>query len=155
MRLSLTVVLVFAIVFLSCRDRIKPIPVEPIPEVPNPYLGKWENVEFKLFNYYSLENGLSSNKIDSSFFGKYLYKYNFISNTELELNYGDTQKVIQPLSIINENTFSIKPISGQSKEYNVLRVSSNELILENLEPSFVTATTRFTVKKREIWKKIP
>jgi hypothetical protein len=155
MRLSFTIILVLTIAFLACRERIKPIPKEVIPEVPNPYLGKWENIEFKLFNYYSLENGLTSNKIDSSTFGKYLYKYNFISNTELELNYGDTQKVIQPFSIINDNTISIKAISGQSKEYNVLRITSNELILENLEPSFVTPTTRYTVKKREIWKKIP
>jgi hypothetical protein len=155
MRLSFTVVLGLSIIFSGCRERVKLIPVEPIPEVPNPYLGKWENIEYKLFNYYSLENGVSSNKIDSSTFGKYLYKYNFISNTELELNYGDTQKVIQPFSIINGNTISIKAISGQSKEYNVLRITADELRLENLEPSFVTPTTRYTVKKREIWKKIP
>jgi hypothetical protein len=122
--------------------------MEPMPEVPNPYLGKWENLEYKLFNYYSLENGVSSNKIDSSAFDKYTFKYNFISNTELELNYGDTQKVIQPFSIINDNTISIKAISGQSKEFTVLKVTANELRLENLEPSFVTPTTRYTVRKR-------
>jgi hypothetical protein len=155
MRFSLPIILGLSIALSACRERVKLIPMEPMPEVPNPYLGKWENLEYKLFNYYSLENGVSSNKIDSSAFDKYTFKYNFISNTELELNYGDTQKVIQPFSIINDNTISIKAISGQSKEFTVLKVTANELRLENLEPSFVTPTTRYTVRKREIWKKIP
>jgi hypothetical protein len=139
---------------LSCRP-VKPIPIEPEPVVPNPYLGRWENIEYRFFNSYSLENGIATNRIDSSIFGKYEYKYNFISNTSLELNYGDTQKVTLPFTIINDKTISIKFISSISKEYNVLKVDGSNLILESQEPSVSLPTTRYTSKKREIWKKLP
>jgi hypothetical protein len=129
--------------------------MEPEPEVPNPYLGKWQNEEYKFFNTYSLDNNAPSNKIDSSNSGKYKYTYNFISNTALELNYGDTQKVTQPFNIINDKTISIRAITGVNTEYNVIRVNATELILENQEPSFVSASTKYISKKREIWKKLP
>ncbi len=150
----LLLVFSFSTFLFGCRP-VKPVPKEPEPEVKNPYLGKWENIEYKFFNIYSLENSLPSNRIDSSNFGKYKYTYNFISNTSLELNYGDTQKVIQPFSIINDNTFAIRDISGRNIEYKVLFFNNQDLILENQEASQITATTRFAVKRREIWKRLP
>ncbi len=144
------------IVLLSfgCRPT-KPVPKVPEPEIKNPYLGKWENVQFKFFNVYSIENSLPSTRIDSSVFGKFNYTYNFVSNLNLELNFGDTQKVIQPFTIINDNTIAIRDITGKNKDYTVVLVNNQDLILENQEASTVTATVRYATKKREIWKRIP
>jgi hypothetical protein len=139
---------------VACRET-KVIEPETIPEVPNPYLGKWENVEYKVFKYYSLENGISSNKIDSSVLGKYDFEYQVISNTSIEFNYGDTQKLVQPFTIVNDKTISIKPIFGAAKEYSVLKVDNQNLLLESFDPSFNNGSTTYSAKRRELWKKKP
>ncbi len=154
MRLLFPLFVGFSLALSSCRP-VKPIPMEPEPVVPNPYLGKWESIEYRFFNAYSLENGVATNRIDSSIFGKYDYKYNFTSNTSLELNYGDTQKVTLPFSIINDQTISVKFFISKSKEYTVVKVDGTYLILESPEPSVADATKKYTSKKREIWKKLP